>query len=69
MVMYLGTHSQNIQVYDITTLEHVNTLSGHIGRVTILCVVESGDYMFSGSSDASVTVSGWGAGRGHLTGL
>ena len=57
-----GTHSQNIQVYDKTTLEHLHTLSGHIGRVTVLCAVESayGEFMFSGSSDTTVTVSGCG---------
>jgi hypothetical protein len=59
-VFRAGTHSQNIQVYDKSTLSHLHTLNGHIGKVTTLCVVESlqEEYMFSGSSDASVTVSG-----------
>ena len=53
-----GTHNQNIQVYDLSTLEHECTLSGHIGIVTVLRVTESpyGVYMFSGSSDATVQV-------------
>ncbi len=55
-----GTHSQNIQVYDINSLEHLHTLSGHIGRVTVLNVTDSSqgdrEYMFSGSSDSTVTV-------------
>ena len=54
----IGTHNQNIQVYDLSTLEHECTLSGHIGIVTVLRVTESpyGVYMFSGSSDATVQV-------------
>lgn len=53
-----GTHNQNIQVYDLSSLEHECTLSGHIGIVTVLRVTESpyGVYMFSGSSDATVQV-------------
>lgn len=53
-----GTHNQNIQVYDVATLQHECTLSGHIGIVTVLRVTESpyGVYMFSGSSDATVQV-------------
>ena len=53
-----GTHNQNIQVYDISSLKHVCTLSGHIGIVTVLKVTESiyGQYMFSGSSDTTVQV-------------
>ena len=54
----LGTHNQNIQVYNNTSLTHVATLTGHIGSVTVLKVTESqaGVYMFSGSSDYSVQV-------------
>ena len=54
-----GTHNQNIQVYDLSTLNHECTLSGHIGIVTVLRVTESpyGVYMFSGSSDATVQVN------------
>ena len=53
-----GTHNQNIQVYNNTSLTHVATLTGHIGSVTVLKVTESqaGVYMFSGSSDYSVQV-------------
>ena len=53
-----GTHNQNIQVYDLASLDHECTLSGHIGIVTVLRVTESpyGVYMFSGSSDATVQV-------------
>ena len=53
-----GTHNQNIQVYDNVTLNHVGTLTGHIGSVTVLRVTESpvGVYMFSGSSDSIVQV-------------
>ena len=56
----IGTHNQNIQVYDLSTLNHECTLSGHIGIVTVLRVTESpyGVYMFSGSSDATVQVNG-----------
>ena len=54
----LGTHNQNIQVYDSATLNHTSTLTGHIGIVTVLKVTESpaGVYMFSGSSDSIVQV-------------
>ncbi len=53
-----GTHNQNIQVYDGATLDHIGTLTGHIGIVTVLRVTESlaGVYMFSGSSDSIVQV-------------
>ena len=54
----LGTHNQNIQVYDNNTLHHICSLTGHIGCVTTLKVTESpaGVYMFSGSSDSIVQV-------------
>lgn len=54
----VGTHNQNIQVYDSATLNHTSTLTGHIGIVTVLKVTESpaGVYMFSGSSDSIVQV-------------
>eukprot|EP00731_Ephydatia_muelleri_P036540 Em0274g5a len=54
----IGTHNQNIQIYDVATLKHMYSLNGHIGIVTVLKVVESpsGSFMFSGSSDASVQV-------------
>lgn len=54
-----GTHSQNIQVYDRTTLKHCSTLNGHIGIVTVLRLTESphGVFMFSASSDTTVQVS------------
>ncbi|XP_003383841.1 PREDICTED: E3 ubiquitin-protein ligase TRAF7-like [Amphimedon queenslandica] len=56
--LIVGTHNQNIQVYSNTSLNHVATLTGHIGSVTVLKVTESqaGVYMFSGSSDYSVQV-------------
>ena len=68
LAIFAGTHNQNIQVYDITTLKHVCSLSGHIGIVTVLRVTESahGVYMFSGSSDTTVQVCVYidGVGRG-----
>jgi E3 ubiquitin-protein ligase TRAF7 len=53
-----GTHSQNIQVYDRSSLNHRCTLNGHIGIVTVLRLTESshGVYMFSASSDTTVQV-------------
>jgi E3 ubiquitin-protein ligase TRAF7 len=56
--LIVGTHNQNIQVYDNTSLNHVSTLTGHIGSVTVLKVLEgpAGVYMFSGSSDTIVQV-------------
>ena len=53
-----GTHNQNLQVYDVSSLQHVCSLSGHIGIVTVIKVSESsyGQYMFSGSSDTTVQV-------------
>lgn len=58
MICFAGTHSQNIQVYAKENMQHLHTLSSHIGKVTVLCVVDSqAEYMFSGSSDAAVTVS------------
>lgn len=58
MCISIGTHSQNIQVYDRSTLKHHCTLNGHIGIVTNLRVTESphGVYMFSASSDTTVQV-------------
>ena len=58
-----GTHNQNIQVYDRVTLNHVCSLTGHIGIVTVLRVTESpvGVYMVSASSDSTVQVSETGA--------
>lgn len=53
-----GTHSQNIQVYERSTLKHYCTLNGHIGIVTVLRLTESphGVFMFSASSDTTVQV-------------
>lgn len=53
-----GTHSQNIQVYERSTLNHYCTLNGHIGIVTVLRLTESphGVFMFSASSDTTVQV-------------
>ena len=57
-LLYTGTHSQNIQIYDRSTLNHHCTLNGHIGIVTVVKVTEStyGVYMFSASSDTTVQV-------------
>lgn len=58
VALLAGTHNQNIQVYDGASLNHVGTLVGHIGTVTVLRVTESpaGIFMFSGSSDSIVQV-------------
>lgn len=60
--LWLGTHNQNIQVYESSSLNFVASLTGHIGIVTQLCASESlhGVYMFSASSDSTVQVSGCG---------
>ena len=59
VVCFAGTHNQNIQVYDVASLKHMCSLTGHIGIVTVLRVTETphGQFMFSASSDTTVQVS------------
>ncbi|KAK3610382.1 hypothetical protein CHS0354_008662 [Potamilus streckersoni] len=51
-----GTYNRNIQVFDLDTKEHVNSLRGHIGTITDLTASPSGRFLFSSSTDSSVKI-------------
>jgi WD40 repeat protein len=50
------TVTQNIHVYTAKTHEHVHTLVGHIGIVISLATSLSGQFLFSGSLDATIKI-------------
>ena len=52
----VGTYNRNIQVYDVQTQMHNQSLSGHFGSVTSLTISPSGRFLFSASSDATIKV-------------
>ncbi|XP_064598686.1 E3 ubiquitin-protein ligase TRAF7-like isoform X2 [Liolophura sinensis] len=51
-----GTYNRNIQVFDLASRQHLHSLQGHIGIVTSLQASQSGQYLFSSSSDKSIKV-------------
>jgi len=55
--IHVGTYSQNIHIYDATTLQYVVQWTGHVGIINCIIVSPSGRFMFSSSSDSTVMVS------------
>lgn len=52
-----GTYNNNTHIYDVTSLQHLHHLTGHVGIINVIIVSPSGRFMFTGSSDSSVMVS------------
>ena len=58
-----GTYNRNTHIFDIPSYQHVKSLTGHIGAVTVVTASSSGRYLFTASSDSTAMVwthnNGW----------
>lgn len=51
-----GTYNRNTHIFDIPAYQHVKSLTGHIGCVTVVTASPSGRFLFTASSDSTAMV-------------
>lgn len=52
----VGTYNQNIQIFNITSYQHIQTLTGHIGIINSVVASPSQRFLFSSSVDSTIQV-------------
>lgn len=54
--MKTGTHSQNVQIFEVETYAHVRSLGGQIGIINCMVTSPDGQFLISGSFDNTTMV-------------
>ncbi|XP_063950908.1 E3 ubiquitin-protein ligase TRAF7-like isoform X1 [Lytechinus pictus] len=52
----LGTHSQNVQIYDVETYAYIRALAGQIGIINCMVTSPDGQFLISGSYDNTAMI-------------
>lgn len=52
----VGTYNRNTHIFDIPAYQHVKSLTGHIGCITVVTASPSGRFLFTASSDSTAMI-------------
>ncbi|CAB3981639.1 E3 ubiquitin- ligase TRAF7-like [Paramuricea clavata] len=52
----VGTYNRNTHIFEIPSYQHVKSLTGHIGAVTVVTASPAGRYLFTASSDSTAMI-------------